>query len=261
MEIIEILESSEKIERFDCRICLDDDIKENLISPCKCSGFQKHIHLECLNKWRAENINNEKFTSCEICKETFIIKNKFEPEVLIYKEKTNIPCKFLFYLFIIYFLGGLIWSIDISNNYLSFDLLFFGTNNKLLNNIKNEVKITLFYKIGCIYYVSYGAFCISMLFFLIHLLLFLILTTRKKKYLSFMIGNIILYLIQSFNMYISYIMYLIFQDPSLYYSLLIIMSINIYYNILRFIYKHNNIVVLMNKDISSQIILSREENN
>lgn len=76
-----------------------------------------------------------------------------------------------------------------------------------------------------------------------------------------MIGNIILYLIQSFNMYISYIMYLIFQDPSLYYSLLIIMSINIYYNILRFIYKHNNIVVLMNKDISSQIILSREENN
>mmetsp|Transcript_22082 Transcript_22082/g.25384 ORF Transcript_22082/g.25384 Transcript_22082/m.25384 type:complete len:80 (+) Transcript_22082:362-601(+) len=37
-----------------CRICLSEDAgddKDPLISPCKCSGTMKHIHLKCLTEW------------------------------------------------------------------------------------------------------------------------------------------------------------------------------------------------------------------
>lgn len=49
-----------------CRICLDDDIINNLINPCKCNGNMKYIHNECLNKW----CNNQR-KICEICKYEF----------------------------------------------------------------------------------------------------------------------------------------------------------------------------------------------
>lgn len=36
-----------------CRICLseDSDMENPLISPCKCSGTMKFIHLDCLKEW------------------------------------------------------------------------------------------------------------------------------------------------------------------------------------------------------------------
>lgn len=36
-----------------CRICLSEDSdKDNpMISPCKCAGTMKFIHLECLKEW------------------------------------------------------------------------------------------------------------------------------------------------------------------------------------------------------------------
>jgi E3 ubiquitin-protein ligase DOA10 len=36
-----------------CRICLGEDSEpENLlISPCKCSGTMKFIHVKCLQEW------------------------------------------------------------------------------------------------------------------------------------------------------------------------------------------------------------------
>jgi hypothetical protein len=36
-----------------CRICLaeDSDHDNPMISPCKCSGTMKFIHLECLKEW------------------------------------------------------------------------------------------------------------------------------------------------------------------------------------------------------------------
>lgn len=50
-----------------CRICLDIDEPEKMISPCLCSGTSKWVHKKCLNRWRAlvpsEHENNK------ICKE------------------------------------------------------------------------------------------------------------------------------------------------------------------------------------------------
>ena len=32
-----------------CRICLSDSAVSSMISPCKCSGSQKYVHLSCLD--------------------------------------------------------------------------------------------------------------------------------------------------------------------------------------------------------------------
>ncbi|KAF0695292.1 Aste57867_13888 [Aphanomyces stellatus] len=35
-----------------CRYCFGDESDGPLISPCNCSGGQKHVHLECLRRWQ-----------------------------------------------------------------------------------------------------------------------------------------------------------------------------------------------------------------
>jgi hypothetical protein len=54
---------------FKCRICLEDDLLKNLISPCKCNGDIKYIHRDCLNKWI--NTDPNRITKCEICSTTY----------------------------------------------------------------------------------------------------------------------------------------------------------------------------------------------
>jgi hypothetical protein len=53
---------------YECRICLEEDEIENLISPCLCRGTSKYIHETCLNEWRtlSENRDNERI--CPQCK-------------------------------------------------------------------------------------------------------------------------------------------------------------------------------------------------
>jgi hypothetical protein len=78
-----------------CRICLSNDSDSNnpLISPCKCAGSMKFIHLLCLRQWlnsRMISRNTENCVSfswksidCEICKSIipFSLDNK-DSEVL-----------------------------------------------------------------------------------------------------------------------------------------------------------------------------------
>ena len=63
-----------------CKICLTDssDSANPLISPCKCSGSMKYIHLECLRHWMQSRMVDRKTDhcltfswkslDCEICK-------------------------------------------------------------------------------------------------------------------------------------------------------------------------------------------------
>lgn len=62
-----------------CRICLDEEDQKDLISPCNCSGSTKYIHRDCLENWRATNINEDNYKRCEIC--------HFEYEI----EKQDLP--------------------------------------------------------------------------------------------------------------------------------------------------------------------------
>jgi hypothetical protein len=70
-----ILEDTDKIS---CRICLEDDLEHNFISPCNCSGTSKYVHKECLNKWRYSfeyspfnNNDIRRYNECSVCNSTY----------------------------------------------------------------------------------------------------------------------------------------------------------------------------------------------
>ena len=59
---------------YQCRICLDDDLKENLCSPCKCKGSQKYVHERCLNTFREQFYNfHVHRLYCSVCKTEYTI--------------------------------------------------------------------------------------------------------------------------------------------------------------------------------------------
>ena len=49
-----------------CKICLETDPADELISPCRCRGGMKYIHRSCLEHWRNSNIG-QSFYRCEVC--------------------------------------------------------------------------------------------------------------------------------------------------------------------------------------------------
>ena len=80
----QMLSSNSLIESdSECRICRSTDYTEDnpLISPCKCSGSIKYIHIECIRAWyetkmtRYENNSTISYTikglKCEICQQEF----------------------------------------------------------------------------------------------------------------------------------------------------------------------------------------------
>lgn len=61
-----------------CRICLDSDNSEALISPCACKGFQKFVHQNCLKTWLVRNDSfDTQFTMCEVCKDAFLLQFEY----------------------------------------------------------------------------------------------------------------------------------------------------------------------------------------
>jgi hypothetical protein len=62
-----------------CRICLDSDLSSDFISPCKCRGFQKWVHQECLKVWLVKSERFEKRkVFCEVCKNEFLMEFQYE---------------------------------------------------------------------------------------------------------------------------------------------------------------------------------------
>lgn len=56
-----------------CRFCLENVPVEELISPCKCGGTVRFVHLECLRHWQREVGNSERATICQVCRGTFSV--------------------------------------------------------------------------------------------------------------------------------------------------------------------------------------------
>ncbi len=80
-----------------CRICLENDSIDKLITPCKCSGSSEYVHRNCLNRW-LKTRSGRKRMQCEICKSNYVYhyKNKTE-ELLQFFE--DIWDSFMFFLF------------------------------------------------------------------------------------------------------------------------------------------------------------------
>eukprot|EP01114_Cavostelium_apophysatum_P009945 TRINITY_DN23276_c0_g1_i1.p1 TRINITY_DN23276_c0_g1~~TRINITY_DN23276_c0_g1_i1.p1 ORF type:complete len:247 (-),score=27.00 TRINITY_DN23276_c0_g1_i1:552-1292(-) len=50
-----------------CRICHGGEDDGKLISPCKCKGSIKYVHIECLDRWRQTSSNSQSYFQCENC--------------------------------------------------------------------------------------------------------------------------------------------------------------------------------------------------
>ncbi|CAF1091709.1 unnamed protein product [Adineta steineri] len=77
-----------------CRICLDTDNPNDLISPCLCSGSSEYIHRECLNRWRSENADGRAFNYCNVCQFKYVI------ETVINDPKADKQRLLKYYLFV-----------------------------------------------------------------------------------------------------------------------------------------------------------------
>ncbi|CAJ1347181.1 unnamed protein product [Effrenium voratum] len=79
-----------------CRICFSEEQQQEgqvLISPCKCEGSQKYIHLSCLRKWQRtvqlsgsnhpeEQDAEDRHTVCNVCKGTFELPPQDRAEMM-----------------------------------------------------------------------------------------------------------------------------------------------------------------------------------
>ncbi|KAL3901106.1 MAG: hypothetical protein SGCHY_000859 [Lobulomycetales sp.] len=56
-------------EKKTCRLCFSDETEpgDKMISPCKCKGTMKYIHLNCLNEWRRVSQKRDSYFKCDQC--------------------------------------------------------------------------------------------------------------------------------------------------------------------------------------------------
>jgi pSer/pThr/pTyr-binding forkhead associated (FHA) protein len=62
-----------------CYMCFDEEntVLNPLITPCKCSGDTKYVHVDCLRKWHTAEADNQICflssvdATCSVCKSTF----------------------------------------------------------------------------------------------------------------------------------------------------------------------------------------------
>ncbi len=154
----------------ECKFCLEEDKQNNLISPCKCDGSLKYVHLKCLEKYHEKRylekceicnddfnyqtkLNVEKFTSIYIIYLVCILNNFFTT-LLIFDLDFSISLFFIGYsiLYNYFFIKNKLFEINIyknkrisqPNKYLT----FYNNLNKILsNNFNLCFSYTLMYKI------------------------------------------------------------------------------------------------------------------
>ena len=69
---------------YTCRICLEDENDMNkLISPCRCSGSSKYVHLDCLQTWRITSRGGIGENKCMECHTEYLIRKKHGRERIL----------------------------------------------------------------------------------------------------------------------------------------------------------------------------------
>ena len=160
---------------YECRICLEEDEIENLISPCLCRGTSKYIHEKCLNEWRILSENREimkKFPQCKF-------EYRLEEQILnpgglkCFKLFTNLCAKNFVTLIIFNF------TIFIITYYLLYCL---NNYNFLYTDLKDEIYDALEFK-------TFNVFQLSSIlittFYVIIIIIDFLLTVNKKLLFSY----------------------------------------------------------------------------
>jgi RING-variant domain len=71
-----------------------------LFSPCKCAGSMKYVHVECLQRWRAEASNKSAYFRCEQCRYRYNLRRVTASGLL------GSPCVLPLLTAVIMLLGG-----------------------------------------------------------------------------------------------------------------------------------------------------------
>ncbi len=154
----------------ECKFCLEEDKQNNLISPCKCDGSLKYVHLKCLEKYHEKRYLDK----CEICNDNFnyhtklniekftsvyvvylvCILNNFFTTLLIFDLDFGISLFFIGYSFLYnyFFIKNKLYEVNIYKNkrisHPDKHLIFYQNLNKILsNNFNLCFSYTLMYKI------------------------------------------------------------------------------------------------------------------
>lgn len=205
-----------------CRICFDDDIIDNLCSPCNCNGTSKYIHPECLTKWRNENINTPYYNKCIDCRTNYkySIKNK---------EKLFLNNNSILYLnvFSIVILTLFLSSFDDENSFKIFNSIKNKNISQDFNNFDGNYFFIFYYIILSNYLVNCAFFILSFLFLfkVVNVKKYLLEMAHLKTYNLLKVSYIfVLYVLLSIKTFLSTCFLLVFLDCA---------SVNIY------IQKHN----------------------
>lgn len=67
---------------MECRICLESENQEGMISPCGCSGTSKWVHRKCIEKWIHECENIEARKKCMECHQTYQFKYPIDTNLI-----------------------------------------------------------------------------------------------------------------------------------------------------------------------------------
>lgn len=244
----------------ECRICFDieNEINGNLISPCKCKGFQKFIHEECLKKWRKENITTQAYLQCEICKTDYIIENRNIKEDFFIRfnfiVNNNSSQAFLLYIFYAFCSGFLLLLIDTTDNLLAINIVTFGKPEKLIKAFNETQSANII--------VFYSNFSTSCFFWIIHTVMFiklLLYVKQKKIYCKKILKHVPGQIISFFNPFLLYGLFLSTESIFFYSSAQIIAIIYQFIGTVNFCNIHNSILHNMNANIEAERILSRPE--
>ena len=84
-------------DSYMCRICLDEeDTLDELISPCRCSGSSKYVHIDCLQKWRNTSRGQRGENICMECHTEYIIRKTHDRESVI-NIRTTVLFQLIYY--------------------------------------------------------------------------------------------------------------------------------------------------------------------
>jgi hypothetical protein len=118
------------IDMHQCRICLQEDNIDNLIYPCKCNGYSKYIHRECLNKWR--NMYPDKNDKCDICNYFFMKKGiQLERNRFFKSINNHFLTIILLLIFVLSLYTCFIYAIDVDKK-LAYLTNLYGNNLQIL---------------------------------------------------------------------------------------------------------------------------------
>jgi hypothetical protein len=152
-----------------CRICYgteeDEEELGRLISPCKCSGTAKYVHILCLQEWRKRSTaagSSKSFFECDLCKYQYSFRQtRYAAILMSWKSKTVATLVLLWsWAFALGFMAHPLLETHVTDEDIELILQF---PNIFLQMIGVDIKTRLVPQNGWIEHQFLGTACIGLL--------------------------------------------------------------------------------------------------